>query len=198
MSRIVAFGCSITFGQGLDDCYVHPNQPGEVPSKFAWPNQLANKLNYECLNLSKSGYSNPAILDKIINTKFKDSDIICVLWTFKTRDIKYNISKNNVHLGRWVKDWYENVDMYDLGMKNLLAIHHAFCYLRMNEQKFYFMNVDEPSDFKFFSHSWLNDIKFIPINYAKYIDLEPKSKDQLHPGIKFHIEVANQFYSSIF
>ena len=54
MPRLIAFGCSNTYGQGLEDCHILPNFPGPSPSKTAWPNTLGNLLNCsEVINQSK-------------------------------------------------------------------------------------------------------------------------------------------------
>ena len=62
MDRLVAFGCSLTQGQDLPD-----NYKSQYPSKFSWPQILANKLNLQCINLGKGGASSKEILYKMIS-----------------------------------------------------------------------------------------------------------------------------------
>ena len=45
MDRLVAFGCSYTYGHGLPDCIMAKGRAGKRPSKFAWPYLLAKKLD---------------------------------------------------------------------------------------------------------------------------------------------------------
>ena len=45
MSRLITFGCSNTFGEGLHN------------ANDAWPVQLSNLLDIECINLGRSGNS---------------------------------------------------------------------------------------------------------------------------------------------
>ena len=54
MDRLVAFGCSNTYGEGLPDCWVDKNGDpsrtkagfhGPKPSKLAWPRLMANNMN---------------------------------------------------------------------------------------------------------------------------------------------------------
>ena len=46
MTRLIAYGCSYTYGHSLEDC-VDPNNlalPGDKPSAFAYPQQIADAL----------------------------------------------------------------------------------------------------------------------------------------------------------
>ena len=44
MNKLWAFGCSLTFGHGLSDCFDGPktNGAGPLPSIYSWPAVLAN------------------------------------------------------------------------------------------------------------------------------------------------------------
>ena len=84
MSRLITFGCSNTYGEGLEDCWIN-NDSGPEPSKFAWPQLLADNLNLECVNLSVPGTSNKQICNDILNTDFESTDIVVIMWTFFSR-----------------------------------------------------------------------------------------------------------------
>ena len=56
--RLITFGCSNTYGHGLPDCHVPPNEAGPNPSKVAWPQLLADRRGLECVNLGQPGGSN--------------------------------------------------------------------------------------------------------------------------------------------
>ena len=84
MSRLVAFGCSNTYGEGLPDCW-DDGEAGPKPSKYVWPQLLADDLNLECVNLSVPGTSNKQICNDILNTDFKSTDIVVIMWTFFSR-----------------------------------------------------------------------------------------------------------------
>ena len=84
MSRLFAFGCSNTYGEGLPDCWAD-NDAGPTPSMFAWPQLTADALNLECVNLSVPGTSNKQICNDILNTNFKQSDIVVIMWTYFNR-----------------------------------------------------------------------------------------------------------------
>lgn len=63
MSRLITFGCSYTYGQGLPDCentvintgikkfYVNSS----APSKQGWPSILSKRLDLELVNISAPG-----------------------------------------------------------------------------------------------------------------------------------------------
>ena len=81
--RLVTFGCSHTFGAGLPDVWDFENHTPiftQGPSKYAWPQLLADKLNIECVNAGQPGASNKEVWYHIINTKFKKNDIVIILW----------------------------------------------------------------------------------------------------------------------
>ena len=84
MSRLITFGCSNTYGEGLEDCWIN-NDAGPEPSKFAWPQLLADDLNLECVNLSVPGTSNKQICNDILNTDLESTDIVVIMWTFFSR-----------------------------------------------------------------------------------------------------------------
>jgi len=86
--RLIAFGDSITHGEGLQDKWNFLENKGIFdgrPSKFAWPQLIANKLKIKCRNLSIGGSSNKEIWYKIMNTKFLKDDIVVILWSFHDR-----------------------------------------------------------------------------------------------------------------
>ncbi len=94
MNRLVAFGCSNTYGEGLTDCWVDKNgQPtmkqkgshGQKPSKYAWPRLVSDDLGRKCVNFAVPGASNKHILDIILHTKYVKGDIVVVMWSYFDR-----------------------------------------------------------------------------------------------------------------
>tara|TARA_Y200000002_G_scaffold344230_1_gene317311 strand:- start:533 stop:1249 length:717 start_codon:yes stop_codon:yes gene_type:complete len=86
---LVAFGCSITAGQGLEDIYP-PNSEGmyaelQVTSKLAWPQLLADLFDCTVNNLGHGGSSNKQILHTILNYNFTQDDIVVICWTHVNR-----------------------------------------------------------------------------------------------------------------
>lgn len=92
MNRIVAFGCSHTYGMGLEDSFIEEDllKPATSPSKLAWPALLADKLGYTCSNQSIPAGSNLEILYSILDFKFQEGDKVVVGWTTPLRDVVIN------------------------------------------------------------------------------------------------------------
>jgi len=84
--RLIAFGCSNTYGEALPDCWDNDHSTyGPNPSKFAWPQLTADALNLECINLGVPGTSNKQICNDVLNTEFEETDIVVIMWTYVTR-----------------------------------------------------------------------------------------------------------------
>ena len=88
--RIWAFGCSQTFGHGLEDCYREENgfyHAGGEPSKFAYPQLVGDAVGKEVINLSQPGASNKLILQQIKTNQHKinKDDIVIIHWTYIER-----------------------------------------------------------------------------------------------------------------
>ena len=102
MSRLVAFGCSQTYGHGLPDC-INPNETDCLPSAFAWPALLNGE------NLAEPGGSNKLAVYRALNYSWQPNDIAVFAWTYHNRSCI--IGKNPRNLGTWpsvdpvVKSW---------------------------------------------------------------------------------------------
>ena len=88
--RIWAFGCSETFGHGLEDCVVKKDgfyAPGKEPSKFAYPQLIGDAVGKEVINLSRPGASNKHILQqiKLNQSEINKDDIVIIHWTYIER-----------------------------------------------------------------------------------------------------------------
>lgn len=189
MSRLIAFGCSYTYGVGLEDCYIAPKVSGPYPSKFAFPNLVAQELNLECHNMAVGGYSNLAILDSILNYNFLPNDIVLVLWTFKNRDMVYKKPDEVEHKGRWIKEWMVQQNTYDLIIKGFLHIHHAYLFLKNKNINFYFLDADWYVKKDMFPN-WMSDVQFLPFDFQRFEFIPPIGLDNLHPGHNFHKVLA--------
>ncbi|NBP59254.1 hypothetical protein EBU71_22405, partial [bacterium] len=92
MPRLVAFGCSYTFGEGLPDTYPIPElHKDRVPSLQAWPAHLGKKLNLESINYGWGGSGNAEILLRLLKTKIYSDDIVVIQWSHFTRLDFYQI-----------------------------------------------------------------------------------------------------------
>jgi hypothetical protein len=69
--RLVTFGCSFTYGQGLPDCPTGV----EAPSQYSWPYLLSSQLDRQLVNRGIPGASNLQILNEILNFEFEETDL---------------------------------------------------------------------------------------------------------------------------
>ena len=139
MSRLITFGCSMTYGHGLSDCFEKDNKPGNAPSKFAWPEHLGRYLEKDVVNKSKPGASNLEILYHILNFEFEQDDTVVILWSFPSRDLIFNeptpeYAFEYTPVGAWQdsvlsRAWLETHTDHDLLIRSWLNIHHAEQYL---------------------------------------------------------------------
>lgn len=182
-NNIVTFGCSNTYGQGLQDCYVN-NGPGPQPSYQAWPAVLAREYNYTLDNMAIPGASNLQILDKILNHNFKPNSFVIIMWATPDRDYIFP----DQQLGVWqqtdiVKHWLHTHTEYDLIQRSWLYIHHATLYLKQLNIPLY----------NFYSYS-----KGFPENkpnlnipiYDVNVSKRDYALDKLHMGPSSHVNTA--------
>lgn len=200
MSRLIAHGCSFTYGHGLPDCYIENNgnfdEPGQTPSLLSWPNILSNKLDKECVNLSECGISNRTILLDLLNFKFKESDIVFIQWTFPDREtlyssldkykhIRIDTPKSKDYFKKYHTDFNSHLNLYlyskfiknFLLEKNIKSYHTTIVDLHY-ENEFKDINVFSPVE-PFF-------------NITERLD--SFGVDNMHPGLAAHTDFANQIY----
>ena len=194
-NRLITFGCSFTFGHGLEDCFNPPVYPGKEPSKFAWPSLLADDLNLSLINTSRCGSSNLEILCKILEFDFLENDLIIIMWSFPDRDLLFQNGTSST-ISAWddeKKLWFKLHTIEDMGVRSWLYIHHAQTYLTQKNKKFY--NI-------FANYQKLKDHKkdFLKVNYLPY-DMSKKvdhALDNSHPGPITHRILADRLKELIY
>lgn len=103
-NKIFAFGCSQTFGHGLEDCYREENgfyHAGGEPSKFAYPQLIGDAVGKEVINLSRPGASNKHILQqiKLNQSEINKDDIVIIHWTYIERHAVFvNDERDNLNI----------------------------------------------------------------------------------------------------
>lgn len=185
--RLIAFGCSFTYGHGLPDCITFNNGPGSKPSKFSWPNIVAKQLGLTLVNKSSPGASNKKIWHEVLNFDFKENDTVFILWSYNDR---YAIIKkhNIIDIGPWLSEhcFYKNMyDENDSVLMSKLFVNHANKFLDEKRIKVYNLIVErDKNEILTFCDKTVN---FIPI-YIKVIEKSyPKANDKLHPGLEAHM-----------
>lgn len=191
MSRIIFFGCSLTYGHGLPDCHIFPNNPKNKPSMLGWPVLVSNAMNKKCVNNSSPGASNKKIWNSIINFKFNSDDIVFIHWSFIER---YAIIKKNtiIDIGTWSNhhDYYSKYyDNHDAELMSKLFINHANWFLEKKNLKVYNL-VPKSKHLKILN---LNEkIDYIPVYIAELSKRYPAALDDKHPGLECQSVYARQ------
>lgn len=207
MSRLVAFGCSNTYGQGLPDChFVNPargTEPGPHPSKHAWPAKLGKLLNCtEVINCSKPGSSNKQIWNTILNFDFAAEDFVVCHWSLIHRNCIIYPNKPLLALGLWpipekdIGDAYRryittvNCD-HNLMIESCGYIDHVHRYLSSRVKHLYHVvfKKDEFSQ----RPQWCS---FDFITEAGYFNRSfPLALDNAHTGVEGHKELAKDIFN---
>lgn len=133
MGRIVAFGCSHTYGMGLDDCFNENNYflVNAEPSNYAWPSLLAKKLNFDIINKSICAGSNLEILNEILNFSFEPGDKVVVGWTNPERDLLF-FHDGNIRIASFLVDGKFNQKELESIIPNLFSKNKQDDVKRLN------------------------------------------------------------------
>lgn len=197
MSRLVAFGCSYTYGHGLKDCVTPDLGHGPVPSLLSWPKLLADKLNLECINEGVPGASNKQIWHKIMNYAFSKTDLVFILWSTNERHCIINEDRTVSPIGHWsetkfsksyFKYLYNGVDQ---SIDSNLRIDHCSYYLSNKGIKHYNMLFKKQAIEDF------NNTVILKTNFRELKHNMPKAVDKLHPGEEAHTKFAQEIYGEI-
>ena len=192
--RVIAFGCSFTFGHGLSDCFIPPLGCGNTPSKYAWPSLVAKELNVKCINKSSPGSSNKKIWHSIVNFRFKKDDIVFVMWTSPDRSCTLN-RFTDVDIGSWLdssRAYYENYySPYDAKIMSKLFVSSANILLTNKGITVYNLTYNK-------NHFKLDKtINRLSICMSRLKPKFPLALDNMHPGIECHEETAKQIIKKI-
>lgn len=98
--RIIAFGCSYTYGQWLSSTELRGKK--DCPNVLSYPSIIAKKLNCPVDNLAEPGSSNKQIWFRIITYKFKPGDIALVHWTHTERFCSIDDKSKIKRFGPWL------------------------------------------------------------------------------------------------
>lgn len=194
MAKIIAFGCSFTFGEGLDDSFSDVEFPELLKfSNHAYPNILSNALGMQCINLAYPGSSNKKILRNILEYKFDKADIAIVMWTTPARStIYYPDPANDLMLHRnrafqkHESQFFRVHTPYDIEYSDAVHIMSGVNYLKSLGIEFYNCNIgiDISVNVPWFA-TYQPQIKFSDF----IVDETPDGSK--HPGIHSHRKLAN-------
>jgi len=207
MSRLITFGSSTTFGQALPDTWDYKkNIPisEQGPSKYAWPQLLANKLDVECINLSIPGSSNKEIWYTILNTKFKPNDKVIILWSVRPRwciikkssieniaPFKIDNHKPSEYFLKYI---YDECDHF---IDSCMRINYITLALR-NKIKLLKHYMDHLSEFNKIPFPKWFDSNIEKVNFVNDIlNIYPKAMDNQHTGEEGNKAFADILYKDL-
>lgn len=190
MERLVAFGCSYTFGQALPGAIFDK----KIPSNLSWPSMLAQHLGVDVENQGEPGASNLEILWKILNFNFDSSDMCFIMWSHFTRASIFReegFKRLDFHtLSKYEKSWLRVHPEYDQIVHNWIYIHHATTYLNtLGIQPYHLLSGgSHPDPTKTITVPRILESKF------HFID---RGDDNDHPGVHSHALLAGQIASEL-
>ena len=195
MSRLVVFGCSLAYGVGLPDCWPNISKP----SKFCWPELVAQTMNRELVNKSAPGSSNKGIWYTISKFKFESDDVVIISWSYPNR---YSIINNpwdirNLH-NNLTEDtasmaFYEHLySYYDTIVMSKLYADDANKILIEKNIPVYNLTVE-----KHYRYLTLGQHNTVPLYMGEYEESYPKALDKDHLGLDGHKVFAADFMNYI-
>ena len=204
MPRLVTFGCSLTYGHGLEDCFVPPVHPGPKHSNLAWPTIVADKFNLKLENHSQPGLSNRGILHKILEFEHEKNDIVVIMWTNVYRWSKIQINRIE-NYGLWLDTPYvkmlaEHADEYDLTLTSAHCANLSYHHLKekTDVRQIHIISgsgIKYDTPWRMDSFQW-NQVKFENYGFGLR-DKYPLALDNAHPGPEAHKQFAKLVVKSI-
>jgi hypothetical protein len=190
--RIIAFGCSYTYGHGLTDCLEKDKiTQGPFPSKLAFPSLLAKKLNCESVNIGKSGNSNKEIWHNILNFKFQKNDIAVVTWTYFSRFCI--IRSDDI---RRINPWKDEEKLFYMNYSNRHDMILDF-YGRLNHISSYLKNIGIQNYNFVIEYPGVEVPSWNQTNILGKFEMLDKADDSCHPGAFSHSEFSDSIYKII-
>ncbi len=177
ISRLIAWGCSFTWGEGLDT--VRPGF-GQRASDRAWPALVAQQLNIPLRNLSEPGASNLWIADSVLNYEFKPEDLVIIMWTWPTRTTR-GLARKPRHIlptsdNRLFESWVTLYTEDDILRQDRIIRTATELYLTK-------LGID---------HLVLD----VLTAESSWADL-PLALDQQHPGLEWHERISTQILAKL-
>jgi len=221
MPKLIACGCSNTYGHGLEDISF-PGKQGKInyllgASKLAGPQKLADMLGYECVNLAIPAAPNKLIAYRLTEVPdIQSDDIIVFMWKFllrqcilpdiepdqvieETADILF-LRRDQADFNKAYKaseSWIEwqakyNTD-YNLLNENMVWLASGNHYAKSKTQNVYNYSINGGVMLPMQDKYAVNIIDDI----ASYAYTEPLALDNAHPGEATHLRIAKQIYGDI-
>lgn len=189
--RIIAFGCSYTYGHGLPDCPDDNGSPGPVHSKIAFPSLVAQRLDCNYVNLGKSGNSNKEIWNDILQFDFRENDIALITWTYYSR---FCIIKSDKV--QRINPWNTRDKLFFMNYSNRNDMLLDF-YTRLNHINAYLQNKKIKSFNYVIEDNEKNTPEWSTVDILGLFKKIDEADDKCHPGVDSHTIFASEIYNHI-
>ena len=157
MDRLIAFGCSNTFGDGLE----HPSQ--------GWPAILAKEFSFNLVNKAIPGSSVKRTAYTIQEFNFEPNDHVVILWPFYTRMWFNNASRYDNRDLDYDTDFYKKYfDKEDQLFSNYCYINAAVKKINTECNKQPWMIVHTPEATDAYTRYGLKIIKMLYLEYNHF------------------------------
>ena len=207
MKRLLAYGCSHTYGESLPDCLCGIPMP--PPSKFSWPYLLAQKLSLECVNHAVCGASNKEIQHCILGADITKNDTVVVLWTHHDRSC---VLINDYNHNQYMPSYTEKRKGNPPARRELNRIFYRYFFNDFNAQNETYVAIDHTYRYllskgiKVFNFTFSRDekamsseVNSIPNWFSTPVKnlnlLNDFGADGMHPGVLAHADIAEQAYT---
>jgi hypothetical protein len=202
MPRLIVFGCSYAYGQGLADCQSKKisglSFDSKKPSQLGWAKQLSDKLKTELINKSYPGSSNLEILCEILQFDFKTDDVVVIMWSHYLRDMLFTrffkFLTFRRRIGAWKntglsRKWIAQMSERDYSMRSWIYLQHASLYLNSKDIRYihYPASPNELKEFEF-PNIHVDNLYMDGIEWVDY------ALDNSHPGPTTNTKLAEKIF----
>jgi hypothetical protein len=197
MTRLITFGCSYPYGHGLPDCFDEKNSGyGIEPSKFSFPELIAQHCNFKNINLSRPGISNKGIVHTLQKFVFQKGDICLLAWTHIDRSSFITKDDEIKFIGPWQTDklstrYYKYFFEHHDNLWNMsMYVNYANLYLKNKDVTVINIrgyNADVNIDW-----NSLVDNDTIMTDHNVHSSVIDIALDNAHPGVETHKQFAKK------
>lgn len=178
--------------------------PGTEPSKFAWPELLAQLTDRICVNKASCGASNKEIWYDIHKFEFEPQDLVFVQWSFYDRScILYD--NGIIPLGHWMINDDKNSRLFFKKFYSKYEQYADFC-LRARDIADYLKSMKIKSHMiaapknRTVSQTENHNVITLPemLNTPNIAQVATDAAlDRHHPGLKSHSQFAQLIFDEI-
>ena len=202
MSRLITFGCSHTYGQGLEDRETQ-----------AWPYLVADKLNLECINQGRMGASITLMYYLLMSFDYQEGDKVICLWSYPNRRHFLKSESESIDILPFQATQPERtteekhlraVAYYDLifaeygnRFENRMMINHSYNYLKSKGVKSYHTYVLNYEDPSLYFESRAGKVPYLKVNWHRAWANGDRTEDTFHGGVEVHKNFAKQIVEEI-